>query len=228
MKKIFLILFSVLLLCSCTESGVADIKISVNEYETNISSARMETVCISGLDDTEFENKLNQTIAKDIDGAAVSFDTIAADSAEKIRMGNKCVFEINQLIKNNSDSFISILEEHYVYAGSAHGSTIRYPRNIDTLTHSVIKLSDLFKDNSYKEELNRKIDSITDSDKECYSDLWEHPQIKSEDNFYICDKKLVIFYQPYELSYYARGFIEFPIKLADIEGYLKDEYKRLI
>lgn len=228
MKKIFLAVLSVLLLCACAKNGMADIKITVKEYETDISSARIETIQLSGLKNPEFENNINQTIARDTDGAAVSFDTIASDSTEKIRMGNKCVFEINQLVKNNSSDFISIVEEHYVYAGGAHGSTIWYPRNIDTLADKTVKLSDLFKDASYKAELNRQIDLILESNKDQYSDLWEHPTITSEDNFYISDSKLVIFYQPYELSYYARGFIEFPIKLTDIEGYLKDEYKRLI
>lgn len=216
-----------LLLCSCG-SGSAKIKTSCKEYETDISSAHIELIHFSGLKDSAFEDLINKTIAQDVDGAAVSFDTMASDSTDKIRMGNKCVLEINQLVKNNSDDFISIIEEHYVYTGGAHGSTLWYPRNIDTLGGRIIKLSDLFKDDSYKTELNRLIDVILENKKDEYSDLWEHPSIHSEDNFYIEDNKLVIFYQPYELSYYARGFVEFPIKLADIEGYLKDEYKRLI
>ncbi len=216
-----------LLLCSCG-SGSAKIKTSCKEYETDISSARIELIHFSGLKDSAFEDLINKTIIQDTDGAAVSFDTMASDSTDKIRMGNKCVLEINQLVKNNSDDFISVIEEHYVYTGGAHGSTLWYPRNIDTLGGKTIKLSDLFKDDSYKTELNRLIDVILEDKKDEYSDLWEHPSIRSEDNFYIADNKLVIFYQPYELSYYARGFVEFPIKLADIEGYLKDEYKRLI
>lgn len=228
MKKIFLAAISIFFLCSCTKSGTADIKISVKEYETDISSARIESFTLSGLKNSEFESEINRNVARDADGAAVSFDTIVSESTEKIRMGNKCVLEISQLIRNNSDDFISILEEHYVYAGGAHGSTIRYPRNIDTLSGKTVQLSDLFADESFKTELNRQIDLILESNKDEYSDLWEHPKITSETNFYICDKRLVVFFQPYELSYYARGFIEFPIKLADLEGYLKDEYKRLI
>ena len=49
----------------------------------------------------------------------------------------------------------------------------------------------------------------------------------TENNYYITDEDLVIFFPPYTLSYYAKGFIEFNIRLTEIEGMLKDEYKRI-
>ena len=59
-----------------------------------------------------------------------------------------------------------------------------------------------------------------------YSDLWEKPIITDAQNeyFYFNDKGIVIFYPPYELSYYARGFVEFVIPYEDLYGYLKPEY----
>ncbi|MBQ3471379.1 MAG: DUF3298 domain-containing protein [Clostridia bacterium] len=63
-----------------------------------------------------------------------------------------------------------------------------------------------------------------------YAELWEKPVIKdtSQTNFYIEDGKLVLYYQPYDLSYYARGFVEFRLPLKELSGYLKEEYRRLI
>ena len=79
-------------------------------------------------------------------------------------------------------------------------------------------------------ELDRLIEQeVTDHPDE-YSDLWEKPQIKESNqrDFYVTQQGLVIFYQPYDLSYYARGFVEFTIDYADISGYLKEEYRRLV
>ena len=228
MKKLLLPLILTVVLYGCTPKGSADIDITSAEYETDNSAAYAETVQFNGFENSEFEKTINDSIAKDINGALISFDTMVSESADNIRMGNRCILEIHQYEKNNKNDFISIIEEHYVYTGGAHGTTSWYPRNIDTLANKTVLLSDLFEDDSYKGELNRQIDIILEDNKDTYSDLWSHPKITSEENFYINDGNLVIFYPPYELSYYARGFVEFPIKLEDIEGYLKEEYKRLI
>lgn len=228
MKKLFLLVVCAMLLCACSINQIPKIEIESKEYETEISSVYAETVQFAGFQNDEFERQLNENITRDINGALVSFDTMVSESTDNIRMGNRCVLEIKQFIKNNKNDFISVIEEHYVYTGGAHGSTAWYPRNIDLSAGKVISLSDLFNDDSYKNELDRQIDIILENNKEEYTDLWSHPKINSEENFYISDGKLVIFYPPYELSYYARGFVEFPIKLSDIEGYLKEEYKKLI
>ena len=39
------------------------------------------------------------------------------------------------------------------------------------------------------------------------------------------DEDLVIFFSPYELSYYAKGFIEFPVRMTELNGILKEEYR---
>ena len=44
--------------------------------------------------------------------------------------------------------------------------------------------------------------------------------------FYFTDKGIVIFYPPYELSYYSRGFVDFTIDYEDLYGYIKPEYSR--
>lgn len=228
MKKALIPFICALLLTACALNRTADIKITSSEYETDISAAYAETVRFSGLKNREFEKSMNSSIEKDINGALVSFDTLAASSSDKLRMGNRCVLNIKQYIKNNSNDFISIIEEHYVYTGGAHGSAAWYPRNIDTSAEKVILLPELFCTDDYKNELNRLIDIMLEKNKEKYSDLWEHPKVTSDENFYISDGNLVIFFPPYELSYYAKGFVEFPIRLDDIQGMLKEEYKRLI
>ena len=78
--------------------------------------------------------------------------------------------------------------------------------------------------------LNRMINEEMEKHSEEYKDLWAKPEIKQEHqtDFYIQDDDLVIFFQPYDLSYYARGFVEFRLDLEDLSGYMKEGYRRLI
>ena len=81
-----------------------------------------------------------------------------------------------------------------------------------------MKLADLFADDGYVSTLNRMINEEMEKHSEEYKDLWAKPEIKQEHqtDFYIQDDDLVIFFQPYDLSYYARGFVEFRLDLAAV------------
>lgn len=230
MKKLSVLMLMLFMLCGCSRAGGVTVNTSTAEYETDISQVCVQGVEIDGLENVEFQEEINKNIASDLDSAMVSFDTAASENASALRMGNRCILHITQTVMNNSDNFLSVVEEHYVYLGGAHGTTAWYPRNFDFASSKKLVLSDLFSDDGYADTLNRIITEMVDNDKEQYADLWEHPVIKEEHetDFYIKDGRIVIFYQPYDLSYYARGFVEFPIKLSDLSGYLKEEYKRLI
>ena len=60
-----------------------------------------------------------------------------------------------------------------------------------------------------------------------YSELWEEPHITADNKnrFYMTDTELVIFFPPYELSYYAKGFVEFKIPLEELYDILDERYK---
>ncbi|MBR0089122.1 MAG: DUF3298 domain-containing protein, partial [Clostridia bacterium] len=102
--------------------------------------------------------------------------------------------------------------------------------NIDTALSKKVLLADLFAEAGYENTLNRMINEQVEEHPDEYSELWEKPVIKdtSQTDFYIDGDKLVLYYQPYDLSYYARGFVEFKLPLKELSGYLKEEYRRLI
>ncbi|MBQ2669459.1 MAG: DUF3298 and DUF4163 domain-containing protein [Clostridia bacterium] len=218
----------VMCLTSC--GGGVEIKKEVKEYDTDFSSVRAETAVIEGLKDKEFEDGINSEIEKDIQGAVIAFDAAAAQSADNVRMGNKCVFENTWEVKYNKNDFLSLIEERYVYMGGAHGETAWIALNIDTAGSKKVLLADLFAEAGYENTLNRMINEQVEEHPDEYSELWEKPVIKdtSQTDFYIDGDKLVLYYQPYDLSYYARGFVEFKLPLKELSGYLKEEYRRLI
>ena len=119
-----------------------------------------------------------------------------------------------------------MVTEKYVYLSGLHGNTWWSAKNFDTRLDKQLTLDDIFSDNSFDKALNKKMEELITKNPEEYHDLWEIPLINEnhKSNFYLTDKNLVIFFQPYELSYYARGVVEFPIPLEKIRGYIKEEY----
>lgn len=212
-------------LCGCAYGG-ADIRLTDESYTTDTSEIHTQGFEISGLKNSEFCNQINSAVKSDIDGAIISFETMVQDSLDSLRMGNRCIMDITQEVCYNENDFLSVIEEHYVYTGGAHGSRARYPRNYDLAGSTQIYLSDLFND-GYKETLNRIISEQEKSDTERYSELWGRPEIlkEHETNFYLTPGKLVIFFQPYELSYFAKGYVEFEIPFSQISGSMKEEWR---
>ncbi len=229
-KRVIAAVLGVMCLSSCAVGGGVETDIVTKEYETDYSSVKAEIIELSGLADTEFEDEFNEDVEESTDSELVAFDTAAAEIADELKMGNKCVFQTSWDVKYNKNDFLSLVEERYVYMGGAHGETAWLPRNIDVAASKEIKLADLFADSGYVNTLNRLITEQVEENKDEYADLWEKPEIKdsNQTDFYIEDGNLVIFYQPYDLSYYARGFVEFHLPLEELKGYMKEEYARLI
>ncbi len=216
--------------CAGMLGGIST-SIETEEFETDYSTVYAEKIVFKGIENKDYASELNLSVESDVDAAVAEFDGLAQEAAELLPEGVKSSFRITQDVKRTKDGFISFIEEHYIYVGGAHGNTSWFPRNIDTLSAEPhdLALSELFSDDGYRETINRLIDEEVEKDPEKYSELWAEPHITedTENNYYITDEDLVIFFPPYTLSYYAKGFIEFNIRLTEIEGMLKDEYKRI-
>ena len=229
LRRLLILAITALCLCGCSMDKIRSEK-SIKEYETDYSSIHAEVIQFSGITDSEFESTLNTGIEQAVESELIAFDSQAMESSDNVRMGNKCVLEISWDEEYNKNDFLSVVEEKYVYTGGAHGSTVRVPKNIDIAGAKEIQLQDLFADEGYVNTLNRMINELMEEDRGEYKDLWAKPEIQEshQTDFYINDdNKLVIFFQPYELSYYARGFVEFPLPLDELSGYLKEEYRKL-
>lgn len=228
LKRVLIFGLVLICLCGCSAETIKTEK-NVREYETDFSTVRAEIIKICGGTEDEFINQINSDIEQVVESDLIAFDSKAQESEQKQRMGNKCLLDISWDIKYNSHDFLSTVEEKYVYTGGAHGSTMRIPRNIDMAAKREIKLADLFAEDGYANTLNRFIAELIQENPDEYKELWAKAEIKDshQTDFYINDGNLVIFFQPYDLSYYARGFVEFPIPLKELSGYMKEEFKRL-
>ena len=220
---------SVIFLSGCSGNGIYSSKILIEEQETDYSSVYAEIIEFTSLPDKDFRSDINETISNDVKNAIGEFDSLSADAAENLPQGVKTALHISQRIKRRSGGIISFITENYTYLGGAHGTTSWLPYTFDALSDEpkLLELKDLFSDDGYINTINRMIDELVAEKPEEYSELWAEPHITEEDQrqFYMTDNDLVIFFPPYELSYYARGFVEFPLRLTELSGKLKEEFR---
>lgn len=122
-------------------------------------------------------------------------------------------------IKNNQRQVLSLTLKNYTYhEQAAHGMTVIKSLTFDMLKEEICLLKDLFLVNSNYIE---RISSIIKAQIQARDIplIEEFTRIESNQDFYIADKALVIYFQLYDLTPYVFGFPMFPIsvyELADI------------
>ena len=207
------------------------VSIKKEEQESEYSSVYAEIIEFDGLGNKEYQSELNMSVQDNVKDAIGQFDALALEAKESLPEGIKSVLNIRQKLKRNSENIISFISEHYIYTGGAHGSTSWYPETIEVTSEKPhnLALGELFSDKDYIKKLNTIISTMVKDNPDKYSELWEKPEItlENENRFYMTDTDLVIFFPPYELSYYAKGFIEFPIPLDSLNSILKEEYRTI-
>jgi hypothetical protein len=122
-------------------------------------------------------------------------------------------------IKSNERGILSLTLENYTYIYQhAHGLTILKSLTTDIQTGKFYQLKDLFKPNSdYVKKLSEIID--VQIKKRNIPLLDEFKGIRPDQDFYIADKALAVYFQAYEITPYYVGLPMFPIsvyELADI------------
>lgn len=221
---------AMLLLYGCGTGGGFSVTIDKEEQETEYSTVYAEIISFGGLANKEYESELNEGIEQSVEDAIANFDSLAQENTKILPAGVKSDLHISQNIKRNSGGILSWIEERYIYSGGAHGTTVWIASTIDTRQEAPhnLELSELFTDDSYVERVNNIIDKMVEENPETYNELWAEPHITrdTKNQYYLTDNdELVIWFSPYELSYYAKGFIEFPIMLSDLNTNLREEYR---
>ena len=122
-------------------------------------------------------------------------------------------------IKFFKKNFISIeLNGSYYVLGSAHPMPVRKAENINLITGKFYILEDLFIKNSpWKEYLNTLIKSMINFDKE-YNYVFKDSftGIDNNQNFYIDEDNLYIYFKPYDIAPYSAGFVTFKIPFTQL------------
>ncbi|MFC5407383.1 DUF3298 and DUF4163 domain-containing protein [Cohnella soli] len=124
-------------------------------------------------------------------------------------------------IKSNQRGVLSLSLLNYVFTGGAHGNTMQKSLTFDANTGRSYKLSELFKPNSnYQTRLNAIIQAQIKARQ--LPLLVEYPGITPDQDFYIADKSLVIYFPLYAIVPYAWGFPYFPISVYEIQDMIDE------
>lgn len=126
-------------------------------------------------------------------------------------------------IKTNERGILSLTIGNYAFTyPSAHGLTIVKGLTFDIKSGESIKLKNLFKPSAdYVKVLS---DIAAEQIKERnIALLGEFKGITPEQDFYIADKSLVLFFQLYEITPYYMGIQYFPISVYQIQDIIDEE-----
>lgn len=167
-----------------------------------------------GLSNWNFEATINQAIV----------DLAQKMIVEQIGDNSTSVEEMlgTYDIKNNQRDVLSLSLSNYTYHfHAAHGMTYIKSLSFDLQRKVICQLKDLFKPGSeYVGELSKLIHAqIKQRDIPLIDDF---TTIKPNQDFYIADKTIVIYFQLYELTPYVFGFPMFPISLYDIQDIIDE------
>ena len=125
-------------------------------------------------------------------------------------------------IKNNQRDVLSLSLSNYVYHyHAAHGMTVIKSLTFDLQKGKQVSLKDLFKPGSdYVKRLSELI-SIQIKQRDIPL-LVDFKAIRPDQDFYIADKALIIYFQLYEITPYAYGFPMFPISVYDLQNIIEE------
>lgn len=143
--------------------------------------------------------------------------------AQQLGYGNQNLVEMTGYyeVKTNERGVLSLLLVVYSFTGGAHGLTLAKGMTFDVQTGRRYRLGDLFKpDSGYTDVLSGIIGD--------WIKQWEVPvlepfeSISPDQDFYLADHSLTVFFQIYELTPYVYGFPYFPIPLKSLEAIVAD------
>jgi len=187
-----------------------------------------EIPMITGLDDLEFENYINEILKNEVLSGMYAFKrTAEKDGIELSKNGFNLNYQYmigDTWLDVSNHRYMSIVMNGYVYTGGAHGQSFRVAKTFDVIEKCEVKLSDLFLESSgYEMQLKSIMNSRILADKILVQYIIDDIYIddRKEYDFYFENGDLVIYYSPYEIAAYAAGFIDFPLSLITLSPYFK-------
>lgn len=124
-------------------------------------------------------------------------------------------------LKTNERGILSLSIINYTFAGGAHGMTIIKSLTFDVQNGRVFQLGNLFKPNS--NYVLRLSDIIREQIVEREITLLDtFTAISPDQDYYIADKALVVYFQLYELAAYVYGILCFPISVYEIQDIIDE------
>lgn len=163
--------------------------------------------------DVFIEKKVNETIKETVHQQLA---TQGLKEAQYIDMTG--TYEV----KTNERNVLSLTLINYAFTGGAHGNTLQQGLTFDMETGDIISLEDLFKEGYNYQEILSMLVLEQIKARDIYV-LGEYQGISQDQDFYIADKSLIIFFKLYALVPYVYGFPYFPISVYEIQFMIRED-----
>ena len=142
-------------------------------------------------------------------------------------------FGIFYSVPYNKNGIVCIVLDGYTYEGGAHGLPILKALTFDLAKGSLMKLSDLIVSNTeeFAELINEEFQRMYNEAPEEY---WEDaPSVVRANtldidslNYYFTEDSICVYYFPYDLGSYARGFVDIVIPYRGNEEIFSFNYRQ--
>lgn len=168
---------------------------------------------VYGLDNQEAELKINQAIVNLLNKMLIEENYYEPSLVELIA---------NFEIKNNQRGILSLNLIVYSFTGGAHGMTVVKSLTFDVKTGHSFTLKELFKPGS---NYTKEISTIIKEDIKKWNVDIINPftEISPDQDFYIADTSIVIYFQLYDITPYYWGFPYFPIAILNLKDLIKKD-----
>ena len=178
---------------------------------------------VRGIKDKHVEEKINQTIQKDV----FNFKAILQTQSEEYLQGAKEEgWEIRKyeasayyIVHYQKDDLLSLSVFYYSYTLGAHGHTLQRAYNFNLLNGEEILLGDILKEKKdYVAIINQEIKRQMELNPQEYFSEWSVFQsISEEQPFYLIENGIVVYFGLYEIAPYASGIRYFNIPYSLFE-----------
>ncbi len=168
---------------------------------------------ISGGRSGAADKRMNQVIHHEVQRLVNSQGTLEDPRAEMLGYYEQ---------KNNQKDYLSLSLYNYAYTGGAHGMTLQHSITFKQSTGQSYTLQQLFKPGA---DYVARINAIVSAQIKARSiePLEPFQTIRPDQDYYVADRSLVIYFQLYELAAYVYGFLYFPISVYELQDIINED-----
>lgn len=168
---------------------------------------------ISGGTSAAADKKINDTIMREVQELINNQGSLQDPNAQMIAYYEQ---------KTNEKDVLSLSLYNYAYTGGAHGITLQKSLTFKQSTGETYTLKQLFKPGSdYVSRINKIVEAeIKARD---IQPIEPFKSIRPDQDFYIADRTLVVYFQLYELTPYVFGFPYFPIPVYELQDIVNED-----
>lgn len=188
--------------------AVFQLPVSIETHVARMPNITIYIPQITGLKSREVENRINHVIHHT--AVELYHQQLNSQSGTLVDMYG------HYEIKTNERGLLSLILSNAAYSKPmAHGNTLAKSLTFDTATGHIYTLPELFKPGSnYMTVLTEMIKKqIKQRDLPLIVDF---TSIKPDQDFYLADKALIVYFVLYEITPYYVGFPMFPISVYDL------------